>query len=133
MGLFDVLNGIVDILADNSGKTSNEMSSRESSAGGGNLLEKRREEAINYAKQEIYNGCFEDVTRRIPEMYAANRKEYCGTFGNPTNISIDMDTLHKVIKRATHDAIKAIGLAGYSEPTFAKSGSSAFTVFIHWR
>lgn len=133
MGLIKFLNGVVDVLSDNSGKDSNGIGSRDNSANGGNLLEKRREEAINYAKQEIYNSCFEELTTRIPEMYAVNRKEYYGTFNNPTNINIDMDTVHKVLKRATYDALKAIGLSKYDEPVLTRSGSSAVKVYVCWK
>lgn len=134
MGLFDVLNGIVDVLSSDGKKSQNSDQSKASKPV--TALEAARLKAMEDEKQKIYSYCYASVLKYVPDIYAKNMKEYtvdCTYMAN--EVKLDREVADSVMEKAVRDALRSIELNDYSlsknSGTFAARNGGSLT--ISWK
>ncbi|MBA4419380.1 MAG: hypothetical protein C0392_15970 [Syntrophus sp. (in: bacteria)] len=97
-----------------------------------NPLEMERKANIQQAKDIIYQTCFSQLKDLIPRAYKNNQYDtQIRVKVNTTSLKLDRDTIHKVLTKASYDALQNVGLKAREAPSFHQEGD-LWTVFVKW-
>ena len=97
-----------------------------------NPLERERLDNIQQAKDKVYQDCFSQLTDLVPTAYKNNKNDcQIGVRVNTTLLKLDRDTIHKVLTKASYDALQNVGLKAREEPSLIQEGD-LWKVFVKW-
>lgn len=98
-----------------------------------NQLENEKQSFIAEAKNYYYQQCFSELTENIPWYYKNNKRECFVIVRSNSTVELDTDTIHKVLTKASYDAIKSVGLKNSNKPHIEKDRSSnVWNIWIRW-
>jgi len=74
------------------------------------ILEQRKEISLQRALTRIYEECFSRLIEEVPPLYTRNAHTCRIGVKKETDVYIEIKTIHEVLTKASHDAMKHIGL-----------------------
>ena len=97
-----------------------------------NPLERERLDNIQQAKDKVYQDCFSRLTDLIPRAYKNNENE-CFTLVSvdTTSIKLDRDTIHKILTKASYDALQNVGLKAREAPSLTER-AERWRITVTW-